>query len=565
MSVLRSHLTSPQALFAALVGLCVLLLVQVLPPARWLEHQLFYARLPQRESPLKNGVLALQVDPGETKEFNRFLADLAPNTLRALGICNPELLQEQSIIEELKAFKARHQIPLVVASNYYTDAQLPTLHRAAARFSPGTVDTGYIEPVSIYAGIYPVQKPLVYRKSPQSPILTQPAFSTRLLQGMDASTPRDHIRYLQAPDGFSAPLSLLQLKRLPAQTLKNSVLLVGSPLSVEQKPVISALQTEAHALRHLLENEAYASYDLLNLTLCVLMIALSIVLFAFTLNWGLWVACGCVGTLLLSYLSVNILIFRLGHVWLELTGPLLCGSAALGTLVYYFQRTEGRTRQELLSTYRRHLPDKVVRELMDAPAEELGQNERRVVTVMFTDIEGFSRMGEELPPDQIINILNEYLSAMTEIIFANNGSLDKYIGDGIMAVYGNIGANDPAAYAYYAVKTALEMQEKMTELQKKWMKEGIRPIQIRIGINTGDALVGNVGHPKRKELTVIGDTVNTSARIERLNKQYNTHILISHGTYLYVKNRVDIEPLGEEQLKGKTTTVKVYHVKGWKP
>lgn len=230
----------------------------------------------------------------------------------------------------------------------------------------------------------------------------------------------------------------------------------------------------------------------------------------------------------------------------------------------HFHRTEGQNLRELFSTYRHHLPDQVVRTLMEQQGDGLTQNERRIVTVMFTDIQGFSRMGEKLPPDQIIQILNEYFAAMTDIVFANKGSLDKYIGDGLMAVYGNIGSNNPRQDAHYAVKTALEMQDKMAELQKKWMKEGIRPIQIRIGINTGEALVAHVGHPRRKEVTVIGDTVNTAARIEKLNKQYHTHILISHSTYEYVKDRSEVRPLGEEQLAGKSSSVMVYELKGWK-
>lgn len=563
---LNKALANPQSLFALLTGSCILLLGMVFPSFEWIESQLFYARLPQERGLLPYRVLALQLDESEEDEFIDFLNTLPAHTFKAMGVCSPELMNE-NFAKALHHWQQDKQTPLLLASTLKWQDNQWQLHQSRSQSLLSGTPVGYIAPVSVYSMVYAVNKPFVYQVSATTadqPLLQAlPAFSQNMLQALNQpSIPQHETHYLPTPDGFSPPMSLRQMQRLSSDNLLGSVLLVGHA-AIENGQWISPLQTEAHALKGLLRRETYHRSELGNFLICLLLMLSTIVLFNLTLSMGIWLACGSVCTLLLSYFTLNIVAFRVAHFWLDLALPLGAALGALGALIYYFQLTEGRTRQQLLSTYRRHLPDKVVRELMESPAEELGQNERRIVTVMFTDIEGFSRMGEELPPDQIINILNEYLSAMTEIIFANNGSLDKYMGDGIMAVYGNIGANDPAGCAYYAVKTALEMQKKMTELQKKWMKEGIRPIQIRIGINTGDALVGNVGHPKRKELTVIGDTVNTCNRIERLNKQYNTHILISHGTYLYVKNKVDIEALGEEQLQGKQSSVKVYHVKGW--
>lgn len=557
---------NPQSLFALLAGVCLLLMGIVLPPFAWMEEELFYARLPQTQGEsLTNRVIAMQIDESETDEFYAFLNGVEAGTLSALGICAPELLTPD-FSQRLSNWQTQTQANIIFASILQWEKGKQKLRQPGLKGQPPLAPAfvGYIEPVSVQSMVYPVYQPLVYHRTTAPPkTLHLASFSEKMLNILQRPLSPSANYYLPSPDGFSPPISLRQLKRLPPEKLKGSVLLLGSGESTESGQWISALQTETHTLKALLRNEVYRRSEMANFLLCLLLVLATIVTFNLTIALGLWVACGSVSTLLLSYFTLNIVAFRVGYIWLDLALPIGCALSALGALLYYFQLTEGRTRQQLLSTYSRHLPERVVKELMESPADELGQNERRIVTVMFTDIEGFSRMGEELPPDQIINILNEYLSAMTEIIFANNGSLDKYMGDGIMAVYGNIGANDPAGCAYYAVKTALEMQTKMTELQKKWMKEGIRPIQIRIGINTGDALVGNVGHPKRKELTVIGDTVNTSARIERLNKQYNTRILISHGTYLYVKNKLDLEALGEEQLEGKQSSVKVYHVKGW--
>lgn len=559
------HVWGLPSLLAVLAGLCVFLLGVVFPPFAWVEEQLFYARLPEVSTTAPRRVIAMQLDESEETEFVAHLNTLPPRTFQALGICSPELMNVD-FAQQLKTWQGQAETPLLLASTLQWQDKHWRLHQSSPEEAKAlSAPIGYIQPVSVHSMVYPVHRSFLYRASvADSEHRYVPSFSENMLKALTLPPlPVTQHHYLPTPDGFSPPMSLRQLQRVSETDLRHSVLLVGSVKATENGQWISPLQTETHALKGLLRQETYRRSELLNFFLCLLLMLSAIVVFNLTLKWGLWVAIGSVFTLALSYLTLNMVAFRVAYLWLDLALPLACALVALGARVYYFQLTEGRTRQQLLSTYRRHLPDKVVKELMESPADELGQNERRIVTVMFTDIEGFSRMGEELPPDQIINILNEYLSAMTEIIFANNGSLDKYMGDGIMAVYGNIGANDPAGCAYYAVKTALEMQKKMTELQKKWMKEGIRPIQIRIGINTGDALVGNVGHPKRKELTVIGDTVNTCNRIERLNKQYNTHILISHGTYLYVKNKVDIEALGEEQLQGKQSAVKVYHVKGW--
>lgn len=364
-------------------------------------------------------------------------------------------------------------------------------------------------------------------------------------------------------------LSLKDFQKLSEQERKDKILLVtDQPLPLKARTPFhvapSQIELHAYALAGLLDGKAYTRPQFLNALMPVLLPLLGLGVLLLTLRWGLLKALGCLSLLLIAYVIFNALIFRAMAVWLDLIIPVFATLAGTSAVMLHFHRTEGQNLRELFSTYRRHLPDQVVRTLMEQQGDGLTQNERRIVTVMFTDIQGFSRMGEKLPPDQIIQILNEYFAAMTDIVFANKGSLDKYIGDGLMAVYGNIGSNNPRQDAHYAVKTALEMQDKMAELQKKWMKEGIRPIQIRIGINTGEALVAHVGHPRRKEVTVIGDTVNTAARIEKLNKQYHTHILISHSTYEYVKDRSEVRPLGEEQLAGKSSSVMVYELKGWK-
>lgn len=133
-----------------------------------------------------------------------------------------------------------------------------------------------------------------------------------------------------------------------------------------------------------------------------------------------------------------------------------------------------------------------------------------------------------------------------------------------MAVWGNVGPSNPKTDAYKAVNTAIQMQKTLADLRQKWLKEGMVPLQIRIGVNTGEALVGNFGSPQKMDYTVIGDAVNTAARLEGLNKDYNTSILISQSTYDLVGDRLNARPCGAAKVKGKEESVTVYEPLAWK-
>lgn len=566
------HRLGMQLLLVLLSSGIATLALALLPPAQYLESYLYDLRLyfqgPQHPHP---DLLLLHITPSEGSALAKVLEQLPPNSLRAAGFDTPRLF-EQHLEGRLQAISRAKNLPLVLATGQEWDnsgnpTRIHKHHGLSAAVSEGFA----FYPADIDGTIRAQPLLLRYRNQQQSPHQV-PSFALALYQRLaPGQNPGGPERYLAYPGSkINYPiLSLKEFQALPASARHHKVLLVSdqaAPVHARTpfQTSISPLELHAYALAGLLDQRAYVRPKLINALLPLALPLLTLLVLWLTLRWGLLVASLCLLALYLSYFTIDVLIFRNFALWLDLVVPLGASLTGALTLMLHFHRTEGQTRRELYSTFRRHLPDQVVRALMEQQGEDLTQNVRRIVTVMFTDIQGFSRMGEQLPPDQIIQILNEYFAAMTEIIFANQGSLDKYIGDGIMAVYGNIGSNNPRQDAHYAVKTALEMQDKMAELQKKWMKEGIRPIQIRIGINTGEALVAHVGHPRRKEVTVIGDTVNTAARIEKLNKPYHTHILISHSTYEYIKERAEVRPLGEEQLAGKSTSVMVYELKGWK-
>jgi class 3 adenylate cyclase len=186
--------------------------------------------------------------------------------------------------------------------------------------------------------------------------------------------------------------------------------------------------------------------------------------------------------------------------------------------------------------------------------------EKKIVTIFFSDIRGFTPMSEALSAEQVVHILNEYFTAMTTIIFKYEGTLDKFMGDAIMAVFG--APIDQPDHAERAVLAAVDMSEKMKELQAKWRMEGKKEVNIGIGINTGEVVVGNIGSNERMEYTAIGDNVNLTQRLESVAEK--GQILISAATYERVKDRVEAVMLDPLKVKGKTDKVLAYSVTGLK-
>ncbi len=186
--------------------------------------------------------------------------------------------------------------------------------------------------------------------------------------------------------------------------------------------------------------------------------------------------------------------------------------------------------------------------------------EKKVVTVFFSDIRGFTPMSEVLTAEEVVHLLNEYFTAMTTIIFKYEGTIDKFMGDAIMAVYG--APIDMKDHAERAVFAAIEMSTKMKELQAKWRNEGKREVNIGIGINTGEVVVGNIGSNERMEYTSIGDNVNLTQRLESVAEK--GQILISAATYELVKHKVNATALEPIKVKGKVEKVLAYAVEGLK-
>lgn len=202
-------------------------------------------------------------------------------------------------------------------------------------------------------------------------------------------------------------------------------------------------------------------------------------------------------------------------------------------------------------------------EYLEAHPEKLNLGGEIVnATVLFADVRGFTALSSRYEAQFIVGILNEYLQAMTDVVFAYDGTLDKYMGDGIMVVFGAPKAYDD--HARRAVCVAIDMQSAMEKLRVGWEERGVPQLNIGVGIATGPMIAGNTGATQRREFTVLGDTVNLASRIEGLNKEVGTKLLIHESTYAFVREEVEARGPLAQQVKGHANDVVVYEIIGWK-
>ncbi len=264
--------------------------------------------------------------------------------------------------------------------------------------------------------------------------------------------------------------------------------------------------------------------------------------------------------LLHLYLNTQLLI-KHGY-WLNAMYPsLLVPLCYLGVTVHKYVLEE-REKRRLKGAFQVYVAPAVVQEILKDPkALKLG-GEQRVLTVLFSDIRGFTTISEGLAAEELVLLLNEYLTEMTQVIFRHEGTLDKYIGDAIMAIYG---APLPQAdHPLRACLSAMEMLEALKTLRERWRPKGLPELDIGIGINTGEMVVGNMGSQRRFDYTVMGDNVNLASRLEGLNKQYGTHILVTEFTASHLEGKMVCRELDLVRVKGKSRPVRIYEILGLK-
>jgi adenylate cyclase len=367
-------------------------------------------------------------------------------------------------------------------------------------------------------------------------------------------------------DPESSPYSPEELDAFSRMTFENRIALVGftatgaasdlraTPLS----PAGAGIEIHANALDNLLQGDFNRLVPMFPMAILLLLVTSLAGLLLHPMR----------SPLLASLLAGGIILLWLvaGYLMLEQGWILRAVTPAAAILVTFVASTtlnviaEQRQTLRLRATFGHYVSPQVLDYLLSDPARVQLSGERRELTILFSDIRGFTSISEASEPETVVEMLNEYLTRMVDILLEHGGTLDKFIGDAVMGFW-NAPTVDPE-HARHAVQCAMEMIDQTARLREKWTAEGKPGIRIGIGINTGEAVVGNIGSRQVFGYTVIGDAVNLASRLEGTNKEYGTEIIISETTRAQMGSDIETAFLGEVKVKGKERAVRIHEVKG---
>ena len=263
-----------------------------------------------------------------------------------------------------------------------------------------------------------------------------------------------------------------------------------------------------------------------------------------------------------GYLLADYVIFTQHGLWVHTVYPVFSQLFVFFGITLYRFMFEEREKRFIKAAFSQYLSPSLVDRLVENPKLLKLGGERKMLTAFFSDVVNFATIAEELEAEELVDLLNNYLSNMTEIILKYEGTVDKYEGDAIIAFFGApITMEDHASQTCLA---AIDMQKRLAELREGWKKEGKHELSMRIGINTGNMVVGNMGSTTRMDYTMMGDSVNLASRLEGVNKQYNTYTILSEFTYELAKNNIEARELDSIRVVGKKEPIKIYELLGRK-
>ncbi len=368
---------------------------------------------------------------------------------------------------------------------------------------------------------------------------------------------------------FSA--QLLAKGLVPADWLKGKIILVGAAYEDLQDAYLTpyfakftgyarmnGVEIHSNILSNLLTSQFYYTFEPRQLWILAALIIILVAAaassyspfkssFIFLLTLGALIGCA-------------VLFFRRWAIVVPVVIPGLGVVTGFGLGIGWKAITEGRQRKWIKQTFAQYVPPTVVARLIENPELVKLGGEKRTITSLFTDIASFTSISERLNPDLLVKFLNEYLSRMNEILFRHGGTIDKYEGDAVIAFFN--APLDVSDHEMAAVRSAIEIQNASNEITSRWESICGRPILTRVGINTGEAVVGNMGSESRFDYTAIGDTVNLASRLEGANKFYGTRVMVSERTAKAIDKSVIIRPLDRVRVKGKSDAVLLYEVMG---
>lgn len=262
-----------------------------------------------------------------------------------------------------------------------------------------------------------------------------------------------------------------------------------------------------------------------------------------------------------GWIAAAFWLLRGWNLWIELVAPMTVLLPTFAVMSAYRFFVEERDKRFIKKAFRHYLSERVMEQVLVNPDMLRLGGERRTLTVLFSDVRGFTTFCEKNPPETVVPLLNEIMGALSVPIRKHDGTLDKYMGDAIMAFWGApIPQKDD--HALRAVRCALDMQAAMRRIAEQKSAHGLQTLRMGIGINTGDMTVGNMGSAELFDYTVLGDEVNLGARLESETRKWDADIIISETTYELVKAHIQCERLGETTVKGKVKPVTIYKVVG---
>ena len=269
-----------------------------------------------------------------------------------------------------------------------------------------------------------------------------------------------------------------------------------------------------------------------------------------------------VATAMLGVLALAHAAFLMQRVWLNITFPMLFAALDYVVITSYKYFLEEKKERIIHAAFEHYVSPSVVKRILEASEHPVLGQEQRVMSVLFSDIRGFTSFSETMSSQQLTDFLEEFFTPMVEIIALHDGTVDKYIGDAIMVFYG--APEDQPDHAVLACRTAVDMHLRLQELQVRWKARGLPYVNIGLGINSGEMSVGNIGARERFDYTILGDNVNLASRLEGINKQYGTNIIVSEYTYAMLPpGEFVTRKLDTVRVKGKKEPVTIYELLGY--
>ena len=408
-----------------------------------------------------------------------------------------------------------------------------------------------------------IVKPGVYRTVPEVriPIDVTGSMLINFMGDPSSSNPEQHQTFpVRSYAGYAGNPPPPDPAKWPAtKKLGNIIVMVGpfaKGMAADEKPtpfgLMYGVEMHANALNTILMGNFlnYATPALNTLILFLIVMLVALMVSRLSTIWSLVVTLGAI----IIWFFVFMFVFEYSNFILPFSAPAFGAFLAFLAVVAYRTVFEERDKRRIRDMFGKYVSPAVVDEILESPPELGGVDKE--LTVFFSDIRGFTTLSESLSPQELVNHLNQYLTAMTDLILDYAGTLDKYVGDEIMCFWGAPVPEED--HALLACKCAVKQIEVLNKMNANWPPE--KRLSIGIGLNTGIMTVGNMGSIGRMNYTLMGDNVNLGARLEGTNKQYYTTIIMSESTYAQVKDKVVARELDNIRVKGKNKPVQIYEL-----